>query len=132
MRFYAAHLRLYPWRRAVKITNLQREERITVDMKGAKDVVKQVPLSRSDGAPNFSFRVFTIGPCGHTPYHKHNQEHLNYVISGRGFVVDEKGEEKPVQKGDFAMILPNEKHQYKNSSEREVLVMICAVPKEYE
>ncbi len=34
--------------------------------------------------------------------------------------------------GDFALMLPDEKHCYKNTSDSEDLVMICAVPKEFE
>jgi quercetin dioxygenase-like cupin family protein len=30
------------------------------------------------------------------------------------------------------MVLPDEKHQYKNTSAKSPVVMICAVPKEYE
>jgi hypothetical protein len=37
-----------------------------------------------------------------------------------------------VQKGDFILILPNEKHQYRNKSPHDPMIMICAVPKEYE
>ncbi|MBW1798931.1 MAG: hypothetical protein JRJ21_11170 [Deltaproteobacteria bacterium] len=44
----------------------------------------------------------------------------------------ETGEEREIKKGDFAMILPDEKHQYKNMSAIEPFIMICAVPKEYE
>jgi quercetin dioxygenase-like cupin family protein len=42
------------------------------------------------------------------------------------------GEERPVKKGDFVLVLPDEKHQYKNGSTQNPLIMICAVPKEYE
>jgi quercetin dioxygenase-like cupin family protein len=42
------------------------------------------------------------------------------------------GEEHEVKKGDFALILPDEKHQYKNKSSSEPMLFICAVPKEYE
>ncbi len=116
----------------MKITRLEREEKSRMAMEGAKDVWKQVPLSKLDGAPNFSFRVFTILPGGHTPYHAHPFEHMNYIIEGEGFVVTESGEERPVQKGDFALVLPGEKHRYKNGSAAAPMVMICAVPKEYE
>ena len=44
----------------------------------------------------------------------------------------ESGEEKPVQKGDFVLILPDEKHRYKNVSSDSPMVLICGVPKEYE
>jgi quercetin dioxygenase-like cupin family protein len=30
------------------------------------------------------------------------------------------------------MVLPDEKHQYRNKSESKPLIFICAVPKEYE
>ncbi len=116
----------------MKITNLERIEKTRMAMEGVKDVWKQVPISKADGSPNFSFRVFTIEPGGHTPYHAHPFEHLNYVMDGEGAVVMESGEERPVQKGDFALVMPGEKHQYKNVSPNKPMVMICAVPKEYE
>jgi quercetin dioxygenase-like cupin family protein len=101
-------------------------------MEGACCVSKQVPVSKDDGSPQFAFRVFTIDPGGNTPYHTHPFEHINYIIDGNGVIVTETGEERPVKKGDFALVLPGEKHQYKNTSAAEPLVMICAVPKEYE
>jgi quercetin dioxygenase-like cupin family protein len=116
----------------MKITNLNKTEKIKMTMEGAKDVFKQVPLSKNDGAPNFSFRVFTILPGGHTPYHTHTAEHMNYIIAGEGAIVMESGEERPVKKGDFVLVLPGEKHQYRNRSSQDPMVMICGVPKEYE
>jgi quercetin dioxygenase-like cupin family protein len=116
----------------MNITNLEHLEKVEMAMEGAKNVLKQVPISKDHHAPNFSFRVFTILPNGHTPYHTHPFEHMNYVIEGEGAIVTESGEEKPVKKGDFALILPDEKHRYKNTSSTEAFVMICAVPKEYE
>jgi quercetin dioxygenase-like cupin family protein len=101
------------------------------EMAGAEKIFKQIPLSKADGAPNFSFRVFTIEPGGHTPLHSHPFEHLNYIIEGRGAVVAEN-RENPVKKGDFVMILPGETHQYRNTANRGNLILICAVPKEYE
>ena len=116
----------------MKIVHLDDVEKIRPQMEGAKDVLKQLPIGSADGTPNFSFRVFTLEPGGHTPYHIHPFEHLNYVISGSGAIVDESGKETPVKAGDFAIVLPDEKHQYKNSSNTENMVMICAVPREYE
>ena len=116
----------------MKITRIEDVEKTRMTMEGAKDVWKQVPISKADGTPNVSIRVFTIMPGGHTPYHTHPFEHLNYVIDGEGAAVTETGEELPIRKGDFALMLPNEKHQYKNTSAQEPMVMICGVPKEYE
>lgn len=116
----------------MKVVHLSDIPETEVTMDGAKDVVKQLVLGSADGAPNFSFRVFTIGPGGNTPYHTHAPEHLNYVISGTGALVDEEGRETPLHVGHFALVLPNEKHCYKNVSSDEPLIMICAVPKEFE
>ena len=116
----------------MNITRLEDTAKTRMMMEGAKDVWKQVPISKADDTPNFSIRVFTIMPGGHTPYHAHPFEHLNYVIDGEGAVVTETGDERPVKKGDFVLVLPDEKHQYKNTSSKDPMVVICGVPKEYE
>lgn len=100
-------------------------------MEGAKGVYKQIPISKENGTPTFSFRVFTIDPGGHTPLHNHPFEHLNYVIEGTGVVINED-QERELKKGDFVLVLPGETHQYRNTSTIKPMVIICAVPKEYE
>ena len=112
------------------VTRLQEVEKTVPVMEGAKDIYKQVPLSTKDGVPNFSFRVFTIKPGGHTPFHRHPFEHMNYVIKGSGVLVAVDGGLE-LNKGDFALVLPDEKHQFRNTGNSD-LVIICAVPKEYE
>ncbi len=116
----------------MKVVSLDQIPSIAMMMEGAHLVSKQVAVGKEDGAPTFSFRVFTVAPGGHTPYHVHASEHLNYVIAGQGVVVNEAGEQKPVKSGDFALVLPNEKHQYRNTSATEEFKMICAVPLAYE
>ena len=116
----------------MKTIRLQDIEKVEMTMEGAEKVFKQVPISKNDGSPNFCFRVFTVEPGGHTPYHTHDFEHLNYVINGQGTLVDEQGGKHPLKAGEFAMILPNEKHQFQNMSNTDPLVIICAVPIEYE
>jgi len=113
------------------ITSLEKIKKTRPDMLGAEGVYKQVPLSKEGGVPNFSFRVFTIEPGGHTPFHQHPFEHMQYVIEGSGALVSEN-KEHDIKKGDFALILPDEKHQIKNTSKAHNLLMICAVPKDYE
>jgi len=115
----------------MNITNMEKVEKIKVDMEGAKDVQKQLMIAKADGTPSLSFRLFTIQPGGHTPHHTHPFEHLNYVIEGHGIVLDKDGEHE-IKKGDFILVLPNEKHQYRNTSSEESFIVICAVPKEYE
>ena len=113
------------------ITSLNNVAKTVLQMAGAKGVVKQIPISARDGSPSYSFRVFTIEPGGHTPLHAHPFEHLNYIISGAGVLMEGEKEHK-VSEGDFALVLPGETHQYRNASASKPLVMICAVPKEYE
>jgi len=116
----------------MKTISLKQADKKKVEMKGAERAWKQVPLSKEDGAPVFSWRVFTIEPGGYTPFHQHPYEHMNYVIEGDGVLVDAKGAERPVSEGDFALVLPNEKHQYRNKSADKTFVMICGVPKQFE
>lgn len=116
----------------MKVISLGQVPSMPMQMAGADGVTKQVPIGAADGAPNFAFRVFTVTPGGHTPYHIHDAEHLNYIVQGEGVLVDESGDEHPVKAGEFALVTPNEKHQYRNTSASEDLKMICAVPLAYE
>ena len=116
----------------MKVTSLDKIAKMPVDMEGAEKAFKQVPISKDDGSPLFSFRVFTLEPGGHTPYHQHSFEHLNYVIEGYGVLVSENGATQEIRQGDFALVLPDEMHQYRNGSKDGSMVIICAVPKEFE
>ena len=116
----------------MKVVSIDKVEKVKVEMEGAEKAYKQIPISKEDGAPLFSFRVFTLEADGYTPFHTHPFEHVNYVIEGQGAIVKENGEEIEFKKGDFAIILPDEKHQYRNKSAQDPFILICAVPKEYE
>jgi len=116
----------------MKIIGLDEAEKVLLTMEGARNTHKQIPVAQKDGTPSFSFRVFTIDPGGHTPFHRHPFEHINYVIDGEGVLVTEGSKERPVGKGDFVLVLPNEEHQYRNTATDRAFVIICAVPKQYE
>ena len=116
----------------MKIISLDKVSKNKVQMEGAQNAWKQVPLSREDGAPVYAYRVFTVEPGGYTPYHQHPYEHMNYIIEGEGVLVNEAGEQKSLKAGDFALVLPGEKHQYRNTSSDNAFKMICGVPKEFE
>jgi len=103
----------------------------TVEMEGVSGATKQLVLGDADGVPAYSVRVFTVAPGGFTPRHAHASEHINYVIAGRGVLVDPDGEARELAPGDFAYVQPQELHQFRNAGE-EPFVFICAVPKEYE
>ncbi len=64
----------------MKIISLDEVQKERVNMEGAVGAWKQMPLSASDGAPVYSYRVFTVEANGHTPYHQHPYEHMNYVM----------------------------------------------------
>lgn len=116
----------------MKITKLENVPTQAMAFTDVKGITKQVPVGVADGAPNFSMRVFTVDPGGYTPYHQHAWEHENYVLRGKGVLVDAAGLEHPLEAGDFALVLPGEMHQFRNNSATEQLQFICLVPKEYE
>ena len=115
----------------MKIVSLDKVEKKKVNMEGAAGAWKQLPLGSKDGAPVYSLRVFTVEPGGYTPFHRHPYEHMNYIIDGEGALVNEKEEEFPVKTGDFALVDPDEKHQYRNKGDKPFII-ICGVPKEFE
>ena len=115
----------------MKIISLSNVEKKQVQMDGSSGAWRQLPIGNSDGTPAYSLRVFTVEPNGHTPYHQHPYEHLNYIIEGQGALVNEAGEETPLKAGDFALVNPSEKHQYRNKGDKP-FKMICGVPKEFE
>ena len=57
--------------------------------------------------------------------------HKIYIIEEHGALVNEKGEERPIKAGDFALDMPDEKHQYRDKGDKP-FKMICGVPKEFE
>lgn len=115
----------------MKVIPLDKVEKHKVNMEGAKGAWKQLPLGSKNGAPVYSYRVFTVEPGGHTPFHHHPYEHMNFIIEGEGVLVNENEEETPLKAGDFALVEPDERHQYRNTGNNP-FKMICGVPKEFE
>lgn len=113
------------------ISSLEAVRKTKVNKEGAYRVYKQILISRENGAPTFSFRVFTIEPGGYTPLHHHPFEQMNYIIEGN-VNLTVQGKKHDLKKGDFTLVLPGEEHQYRNTSTDTPMIMICAVPKEYE
>ena len=102
-----------------------------VNMEGAKDVRVRVILGPDDGVPTFAMRVFELAPSGHTPFHTHSFEHEVIVMNGDIAVVTEAGD-KPLDKGDVLLIMPGDKHQFKNLSNTQDARFMCLVPIEYQ
>jgi len=115
----------------VIIRKLDQVPATAVEMDGVRGASRQLVLGSPDGVPNFSFRVFSLEPGGHTPHHSHESEHLNYVLEGEGVLIDPSGKERPLVAGDFAFVAPGERHQFRNAGDG-VFRFLCAVPREYE
>jgi quercetin dioxygenase-like cupin family protein len=115
----------------MKVVSLDNVEKNQVTIDGVVGTWKQIPLGSHENTPVYSFRVFTVEPGGNTPYHQHSFEHMNYIIEGEGVLVNEKGEEFPLKPGNFALVEPDEKHQFFNRGNKP-FKMICGVPKEFE
>jgi len=96
------------------------------DVELFKDV-KYYPLltSREDDAPNFSLRIFSIGPDGHTINHKHSYEHEIYILEGDGFVYIDDAKIN-IKKDDCFIIYPYERHQL--IAGKNGINIICIVP----
>jgi quercetin dioxygenase-like cupin family protein len=54
-----------------------------------------------------------------------------YIIEGSGALVNEQGEETALKEGDFALVNPDEKHEYRSMGNMP-FKMICGLPKEFE
>ena len=102
-----------------------------VKMEGAKDVKVRVLFGPADEAPTFSMRVFELAPGGHTPFHTHSFEHEAVILDGDIAIVTEDGD-KPVNEGDVLLIMPGDKHQFKNLSNTQGARFMCLVPVEYQ
>ena len=92
----------------------------------AKGVKMRVLMSDKEGAPNFIMRVFEIEPGGHTLYHTHPWEHEVYVLEGKGYV-RQKGQDHPVERDSFALVAPDEEHQFVNAGDGP-FKFICVIP----
>ncbi len=114
----------------MKITRLEACESVPIEMQDVVGATKQVPIGKGDGAPNFSIRVFTLEPGGHTPHHEHESEHLNYILEGTGELM-EGNQPRQIKQGDYILVKPQERHQYRNTGDIPLKFM-CMVPKAYE
>jgi quercetin dioxygenase-like cupin family protein len=100
-----------------------KEEEVPAPAKGVK--VRWL-IDEKIGAPNFAMRRFTVEPGGYTPCHSHPWEHEVFILSGTGVVLGEGGKE-PVKPGDVVFMPSDEKHQFRNTGDRE-LAFLCLIP----
>ena len=101
-----------------------------VEMEGVKDIEMRLLMGRSDGAPTFAMRHFTVQPGGHSPKHQHPYEHGVQVLHGSG-TVEVDGEMHQLRAGDSIFIEPNALHQFRADCGEE-LQFICMVPTSFD
>ncbi len=110
----------------MKIAHYKKTPPDPVSEEGSSGLTVRWVISKEDGAPNFSMRVFEVEPGGYSPHHQHPWEHEVFILEGNGVLV--QGEEEfPFSKGDVIFIPPGEQHQLRNTSE-ENLTFICLIP----
>ena len=108
------------------IGDLASETFEKVEYEDAKNTTIAVVLDEKKHAPRFAMRVFRIGPGGYTPRHSHWWEHEIFVLKGKGRLWG-KGEWHPLTPGTFALVEPDEEHQFV-AADDDQLEFICLVP----
>jgi len=93
---------------------------------GASKLKVRWLITKEMGAENFAMRLFEMEPGGYSPLHSHKWEHEVFILKGEGVVVGE-GRERKFRAGDVIFVPSNEKHQFKNNSEKTVK-FLCLVP----
>jgi quercetin dioxygenase-like cupin family protein len=94
--------------------------------KPAAGITMRVIAGPAEKAPNFVMRHFEFEPGAAMPFHAHPWEHEFFVLEGKG-VIKTEGKDLPLEKGDAAVVLPNELHSVRNPN-KEKLSIICLVP----
>lgn len=92
----------------------------------AQNVTKRILIGPEDGSSRIVMRYFKILPGGNTPLHSHDFEHVVRVEKGKGFVVNDSGQEIPVASGHSVFIPSGEEHQFKNPYS-EPFEFICTI-----
>lgn len=101
------------------------------DTRGLDKVTKRIVIGPGDGSEEIVLRYFSVGPGGASPHHSHGFPHLVKIEAGSGVVVDDRGREHPVQKGDYVYVGDDEVHQFRNTG-TEPFDFICIVPRRGE
>jgi quercetin dioxygenase-like cupin family protein len=109
----------------MKIIHYQEMEPKPVTTEGAENVNIRWLIAKEDGAPHFAMRLFEIQAGGHTPLHKHRQEHEVFILEGDAAVI-KNGEEVLIKPGTAVFIPPEEEHGFVNKG-KSVMRMLCMV-----
>ena len=83
-------------------------------------------ISKDDGAPNFSMRLFEIEPGGRTPLHSHPWEHEIFILEGTCRAIIGESENL-IGPGYAIYVPPDVKHSFINAGEG-LLRILCLIP----
>lgn len=109
-----------------KVVRASEVEASRVEEEGAEKAWIKWLISKDDGAPNFSMRLFELEPGGRTPLHDHPWEHEVFILDGKCKLI--LGEdEKVIGPGYAVYVPPNLKHSFINVGEGK-LKFICLIP----
>ena len=109
-----------------KVVRVSEVEASRVEEEGAEKAWIKWLISKDDGAPNFSMRLFELEPGGRTPLHSHPWEHEVFILSGRCRVI--LGDEERVVEPETAIYVPpNLTHSFLNIGS-EKLRFLCLIP----
>jgi quercetin dioxygenase-like cupin family protein len=93
---------------------------------GARGASVRWLIARPEGAPTFAMRLFELAPGGSTPLHEHDWEHEVYILEGEAEVMSDAGP-RPVSEGDAVLVMPGERHQFRNLDD-EPAKFLCMIP----
>lgn len=110
------------------VKKYQDIEKNLLEKEGMKNASIRWLIGEDSQAPNFYLRLIELEPGGHSPYHCHQWEHEAYILEGNGRL-NSKNESFSLEKGTFALILPEEYHQFENTG-NTTLKFLCIIPKE--
>ena len=92
---------------------------------GADGLTVRWMINASQGATNFAMRVFELESGKESPFHKHENEHEAFVLTGSGEIETDVG--KTEFKEGFALYIPAlENHRFRNTG-KDVLRFIDVI-----
>jgi quercetin dioxygenase-like cupin family protein len=110
----------------MKVEKSSNISKCSVELDDAKDVEIRWLISKTDGAENFTMRMFELQPGGYTPLHTHPHEHEVFVLEGQGTFICE-GQEHEFG-AEYVIFVPGGKeHRFRNTG-NSVLRFLCLIP----
>jgi len=108
------------------VNNIKNIKSIDINIPGVLNTKKQTLVGPNEGWDGWVMRLFTLSQGGNTPLHSHPWQHINYVVSGKGYLLlDNK--QHLLESGSVAYVSEDAEHQFNNCGEED-FVFICIVP----